>query len=994
MPKFTPVDKNTMPGLILNRIHEIMLIASPYDSFVLEKDGGLTEQILYQYTGMNLGYAPRIWRAETAATALNRLKNQQIDLVLVMMRIADMDPVSIATQIKKMNPDLPIVLLAFDESEIKQLPENFKDTAFDHVFIWSGNANVFLAIVKQLEDKMNIERDVRIGGVRCIIVIEDRPRFYSTILPLVYKEITANIRRLMDSSLTDTERLLHMRVRPKILLCTTFEEAQDYFQKYQNHTLGIISDIRFPRNGIHNPDAGKEFVRWARKMDPSIPILLQSTYEINAQLAKDLHVNFVHKYSKTLLNELRKFIVTNFGFGDFIFKMPNDEVVAQAKDLLELKNALETVSQKSLGYHATSNHFSNWLAARGEMFLASKIRRIKYKEFEDKDDHRRLLVQLVADTIAMKKQSAVAENSTDHFDVNKNFIRLCSGSIGGKARGLAFSNSLLDNRKLAEEFPRVRIRVPQAFVIATSEFDRFMNDNDLWERALATKSNQRIDLLFQKAELSPAIKKSLKAIIDKIPYPLAVRSSSLLEDSQYQPLAGMYATYMLPNHDKRKTVRFQQLCTAIKKVYASMFHKEAMSMINSSIHTIEEEKMAVIIMELVGQEFDSRYYPTISGAVQSFNYYPVSYMAREEGVAFIALGLGRTVAEGEKSLRFSPRYPAILPQYYSIKTTLNNSQNSFYALNLNKEPADLLNGETNNLDKYDLRVAEDDKVLSWAASVVSNEDNLLRHSLKHKGPRVITFAPILKFGLFPLADILNKFIQLGKQALGCEVEIEFAVNLYKDGRPPEFCLLQIKPMVLVIAEETSHDLDLSPDNVVCRSSLTLGNGQFKDIRDIIMVVTDSFDAANSKHIAADIELLNKSIKKNTPYILIGPGRWGTADPWLGIPVKWQQISGARVIIEVGLPEYPVDPSFGSHFFHNVTSMRLGYFTVNHKIKTDVFDEEWFNSLQVKKKMKYSKWLQSVKPLPVLIDGQTGIGHILKPQPEKIELMDEHETSGI
>lgn len=989
----TSANKNMMQDLILHRVHEILLIASPYDAFVLEEDGGLTEQILHEYMGMSLSNAPRLWRAETAKDALKMLKQSQIDLVLVMMRISDMDPLTIAKRIKKIREDTPIILLAFDESELKQLPDDITDTSIDQVFIWSGNANVFFAIVKQIEDMMNIERDVEIGDVRCIILIEDRPRYYSTILPLIYKEITRNIKHLMDKSLTDTERLLHMRARPKILLSTNFEDAQHYFEKYQKNTLGIISDIKFPKGGKHDPKAGRSFVRWARKIDPSIPILLQSTYDINAQLANELNVNFVHKRSKTLLQDLRQFISANFGFGDFIFKTPDGKILDHVTDLNGLNMALKTIPNESLEFHASSNHFSNWLAARGEFDLASKIRPLNFREFEDPNEHRNLLIQLVNDAIEVRKDAHVVEFSPEHLDPKKNFMRICPGSLGGKARGIAFSNSLLSDSDLDTEFPDVNIRVPRSFVIATSEFDRFMSDNDIRNKIQKTKTNRQVDKIFQKASLSPEIEDSLNAIVDLIRTPLAVRSSSLLEDSQYQPLSGAYSTYMIPNSNSKRSIRFKQLSSAVKRVFASLFHQEAIALIDASIHSHEEEKMAVIIMELIGKVHNDIFYPSFSGTAQSFNYYPVSYMERNEGVAYVALGLGRTVAEGEKSLRFSPKYPAILPQYYSIKATLANSQNSFYALDLNKNTRSLLNGETENLDRFDLNIAEKDGELTWLASVVSDQDQVVRDTLKEKGTRVITFAPLLKFGMIPLAEILNRLLEVGRRSLGCQVEIEFAVNLYND-KKPEFCILQIKPMVLGVSDDLNIDEKISENDIVCKSSLTLGNGQINDIANIIYVDPENFRSDQTVEIAFEIEKLTKNMNKDQNYILIGPGRWGTADPFLGIPVKWQQINGAKVIVEVGLKEFPVDPSFGSHFFQNVTSMRLGYFTVNHRSRNDVLDHSWIQSLNVIKELQYTKWVQTDDPMTVLIDGKTGLGQIIKPIPNAHESMNEHEATGI
>lgn len=991
--KATPADKHSLQDLILHRVHEILLIASPYDAFVMEEDGGLTEQILQEYIGMNFSYAPRIWRADTAADAMEMIFKNSFDMVIVMMRISDMDPISIATQIKNIHPKIPIILLAFDDSELKQLSDHFQDSAIDQVFIWTGNANVFLAIVKQVEDRLNLKRDIEIGDVRCIIVIEDKPRYYSKILPLIYKEINHNIKRLMDKSLNDTERLLHMRARPKILLTTTYEEAQNYFKRYQKNTLGIVSDIRFPKKGKMDDKAGEKFVRWARSKDPSIPILLQSTHDINAELAKELHVNFIHKKSKTLLQDLRYFIVNNFGFGDFIFRKQDGTVVFEATDLDGLKEGLKNIPEESYKYHATSNHFSNWLAARGEFILASKIRPLVYEDSDASTSQRELVISLLDSAIEMKKESQVVEFASEDLETKSNFIRLCAGSLGGKARGLAFSNALIKENNLKKKFKNVKIRVPQAYVIGTGEFDQFMEDNDLWKQAMEAKTNKKINTLFLKAEFSEKLQNSLRALIKKIDYPLAIRSSSLLEDSQYQPLSGMYATYMLPNIHKDDNVRYNLLCNAIKRVYASTFYKEAAALIESSVHALEEEKMAVVIMKLVGQISENRFYPTFSGTAQSFNYYPVSYMHRNEGVAFVALGLGRTVAAGEKSLRFSPEYPAILPQYYSIKATLASSQNSFYALNLDKKTNDLLIGETTNLDLYDLSIAEKDSVLSWVGSVVSHEDNVIRDSLKQTGTRVITFAPVLKFGIFPLTEILKKLLTIGKRSFGCEIEIEFAVNLSKDkDTPHEFCLLQIKPMVLGVSDDLVQEIEHDPDNIICHSSLTLGNGKFNNIHNIVFVDPKNFDRSKSKIIAKEIEKITSEIGSKTPYMLIGPGRWGTEDPWLGIPIKWQQIHGAKIIVEVGMPKFPVDPSFGSHFFQNVTSMRLGYFTVNHKSKEDKLDTKWFSEQRVVKEEKYTKWIQTDDPFTVVIDGKTGKGNIVKPIPQEPEIMDEHEAS--
>lgn len=978
---------------MLHRVHEILLVASPYDAFILEEDGRLTEQILYEYLGMNLSYAPRVWHADSAAKALKMLSKKKYNLVIVMMRISDMDPITFGAKVKVLYPKKPVILLIFDQSEIKQLSQDRLKNSIDKIFVWSGNANVFPAIIKYIEDRRNLKRDYKIADIRLILIVEDNPRYYSVILPLVYRISLKHSRNLISKGLSDTERLLTFRARPKIVLTSTYEEALKYYKKYRHNILGIISDVRFPHGDKLDPNAGVELTKYIRELDPDMPIMLQSTNIDQKIEAKKLKADFLHKRSSTLLGDLENFIVDNLGFGDFIFKNKKGTVIYQATDLNSFRKALNKIPVEILEYHATKNHFSNWLAARGEFSIASKMRPVKVTQFENLEKLRRVLINLLDTGMESKQIGKIVQYSSDSLDTGINFTRISTGSLGGKARGLAFANIILAQAELDKKYPQINIRIPRITVIGTDEFDRFMDDNHLWELALKEKNNARIDKYFLKADLSKQLIRTLSKFLGKVKYPLAVRSSSLLEDSQYQPLAGMYATYMLSNSEKLKQDRLSKLCQAIKLIYSSTFYREPKSISESSHYRHEEEKMAIIIMEMIGKKHENRFYPSVSGTMQSYNYYPVSYMEREEGVAHLALGLGRTIAAGERALRISPKYPGILPQYYSIESTIDNSQNNFYALNLNST-IKLKSGESKNLVSLPLEVAEKDGELYWAASVISTEDDVLRDSLRYEGTRVITFPSLLKWNMIPLPELLTELLILGEQSLGCPVEMEFALNMYREkDRNPDFCLLQIRPMVIGSMDRVDESEQIAETDLFCLSQNVLGNGIINDVRNIVIVPPHLFDSAHTQEIALEIEKFNEKMSDNS-YILIGPGRWGSADPWLGIPVIWNQISKVKIIIEMGMKEFPIDPSFGSHFFQNVTSMRIGYFTIDPKKPDDILDWEWLKNQELVEQAKYTQWYRLEQPLPVLINGKTGKGKIYKTKPLVKDSMDEQKSPGI
>ncbi|MCF7803893.1 MAG: hypothetical protein K9N46_01150 [Candidatus Marinimicrobia bacterium] len=981
---------------MLHRIHEILIVASPYDAFIIEEDGRLSEQILHEYLGINLRYAPRVWRASTAAEAMELLAKRKINLVVTMLRVPDMDPISFGRQVKEEYQDVPVVLMTYDTAQLKHLPDPLPRDAVDQAFIWTGNAKVLMAIIKYFEDKRNVDRDIRKADVRAMILVEDDPYYYSVILPLLYSEIYYHTRHLLDKSLNDAHRLLRMRGRPKILLANTYEEVEDYFDRYRENILGVISDTRFPKGGVFDDEAGLKLVRYLREQDPHMPIMLQSTSEKNAVKAKDVQAHFLYKKSQTLLWDLREFMVNNFGFGDFIFRDQDGEEIGRATDLLEFEEHLITLPKESLLYHAASNHFSNWLAVRGEFQLASLLRPVQVSDFDTLEEMRDYLIDAIDEARHVQQKGRIVEFSESSYDPSASITNIRSGSLGGKARGLAFATNMLHRSDIEEKFPDINIRIPKIAVIGTDAFDEFMRQNHLWDKGMNWESNEEIKREFYAGSLPEDLVESLRFYLERNRYPLSVRSSSLFEDSQYHSLAGMYSTYLLPNSHDDVERNLHQLSKAVKLVYASMFFQAPKAFLKSSIHRQEEEKMAVIIQELVGQNYgDDRYYPSFSGVAQSINYYPISYLEREDGIAYVALGLGKTVVEMEKSLRFCPKYPDILPQFYSSRAVLENSQRHFYALRLDGNNNLLERAEMANLGQYDLTVAEEDGSLRWVGSVMSAEDNILRDSLNYEGTRVVTFANILKWKAFPLADLLAEMLELSEQSLGCPAEIEFAVNMHEESdKPSEFYLLQIRPMSINKYSFSDDYSSTSRHKVFCKSDKTLGDGLIKEIRNILYVKPDTFDAARSKEIGQEVGEFNRKLGEENPYLLMGPGRWGSADPWLGIPVEWDGISHAKVIVEYNTEDFDIEPSFGGHFFQNIAGLRIGYLMVNQKSGDDFIEWDWLEDQEVQDETEYLKWVRLEHPVTVQIDSSSGEGVCLKPQPPEPEEMDEHEASGI
>ena len=773
-----------------------------------------------------------------------------------------------------------------------------------------------------------------------------------------------------------------------------YDDAIKYINKYRFNILGIISDLRYPYKKDKHHLSGLKLINYLNKIDSAIPIILQTTEKNIPKELKESSIKVIQKNSTILFKELQSFMIDELGFGDFKFRSPNGKIINKAKNISELISKIKKVKSDSIKFHASKNHISNWLATRGEFKLASNFREIRKNDFKNIDKRKEHYLDLLSDNINISTKTKIVEFSKKINDFSHNFIQIGTGSLGGKARGLAFANKLLNKESFKSKYSNISIRVPKIIAIGTDEFDSFMESNNLWEIALNVKNNKKILDNFLKSKLPKNLIKILKDIINNIDYPLAIRSSSLLEDSQYKPLAGIYSTFMLPNSNKSKPERLDQLIEAIKRVYASTFFQNPKSLLNNSDHRLEEEKMGIIIMELAGKKHNELFYPSFSGVAQSYNYYPVSYMERNEGIVFTALGLGKTIVDGEKSLRFSPKYPKILSQYYSVKSTINNSQNKFYALDMNKGKNPLKFGESKNLKKFDLSIAETDGELSNVASTITN-DNTIRDSLKYSGIRVLTFANIIKYNRFPLTNLIEDIMSLGEKALGCPVEIEFAINLNAN-KEDEFCLLQIKPMVIGIKNEELNIKNYQNKDIsLCYSEQVLGNGEINSISHIVYIDPDNFKRENTKIIAEEIGNINNKLGDKKKYLLIGPGRWGTSDPWLGIPVDWDQINYAKAIIEIGIDELDPDPSFGSHFFQNITNLRIGYFTFRKKYSKKNIDWKWLEKQKLIFGSKHVKVISLSKPLHIKIDGINGNGIVLKYKEKNIiEPMNEEDSSGI
>jgi CheY-like chemotaxis protein len=963
------------------QVKKFLLVASLYDYFMLEEDGRLQELLLKTYQQWNLGYIPQFLRINGGENALQVIKNEKFDLIIVVMRLGDMDPFTFGRLVKEIDPLLPVIGLAFNTPELKRLLEIDDGTAVERIFVWQGDGRILLGILQYIEDRKNAVIDIQFGGFQSILLIEDDIDFYSSYLPIVFSVLRELTEQLLKDDLTFAQKLKRQNGRPRIQLATSYEEATAIFEHSKSNLLGIITDSSFPENKILNPTAGLMFVKKVLSVLPNLPILLQSSEPAAEVMAQKAGIGFLSKNSPTLLHDLKKFLSSSFGFGDLVIKDDRVAVESRVININQLFSIVAGLPDIDLRKIVNRGDLDRWLRARTEFELANTIQVFISQTSGPVLELGGQLKKIIADfRTASHRGSIVAYSRYFHEDYSQ-FSIIGSGSIGGKARGLAFLDKILANNFDQGQFPKTEIAIPRTVVIGTDMFDDFIKENNLLTFAVENHSDNHIVNRFINASLPAKMVGDLRDFIKHVRVPLAVRSSSLLEDSLYLPFAGIYATKMLPNDQYGDDIRFLNLVNAIKFVYASTFFRQAKSYINSTPHRIEDEKMAIVIQPVVGTLYRDCFYPDFSGVARSYNYYPVGQAKPEDGVVNVALGLGKTVVDGGVSLRFTPAFAGILPQFTSIKDMFSFSQRDFYAVSMKHTASVAFLEEDQYLVKQGLERAEKDGVLQYLASTYSRENDAVYDGISFSGPRIINFAHILKNEIFPLAKILQCLLKLSSEAMDCPVEIEFAATLdAANVFPAVFSILQVRPLVvndeLVKVELAATQKEFA----LCYSDQVLGNGVSQIIQDIIFVKPTIFAAAKSPEIAIEVDNLNSKLRaENIPYLLIGPGRWGSTDPWLGIPVKWSQISGVKVIVEVSLPNLNVDPSQGSHFFQNMTSLRIGYFTIPLNSANGFIDWPWLEGQPALNETTFLRHVCLAQPLKVMIDGRKSQGIILKPE---------------
>ncbi len=975
------VFKDTSFANLMNkRIYNVLLIATKYDAFMLEDDGRVDEQIFNEYTSLSLRYPPRFTQVTTEEEALAELKDRNFELIICMPNMDNRDIFAAATEIKIHYPNIPIVVLTPFSKEVSKRIANEDLSAIDYVFSWLGNAELLLAIIKLIEDKMNAPDDTASVGVQIILLVEDSVRFYSSALPHLYKFVLEQSQMFAKEALNDHQRTLRMRGRPKIKLARTYEEAVRIFNQYRDNMLGIISDMSFMHDGVKDPYAGYKFGQYVRKTGLIIPFVLESSEASNKVYAKELGASFIDKNSKSYPQDLRKKIMQRFGFGDFVILNPQTkEEIMRIKDLKDLQKKVFQIPDDSLVYHLSRNHFSRFFYSRAMFPPAEVLKRVDVSDYKDMDEARKLIFDLIVQYRRMKNSGVVAVYQKERFDEYSNFARIGDGSLGGKGRGLAFIGAMV-KRYPKLEHDHFAVTIPKTVVICTDIFDEFMETNELYPVALSDVDDETILKYFLRASLPARLIEDLGAFFDGVKSPIAVRSSSLLEDSHYQPFAGIYSTYMVPKlEDKYDMLR--TLSDAIKAVYASVFYRDSKAYMTATSNLIDQEKMAIVLQEVVGNRYNDRFYPTISGVARSLNFYPIGNEKAEDGIANIALGLGKYIVDGGQTLRFSPRHPHNILQMSTMDFALRETQTRFYALDLKNLADQFSVDDSFNLLRLNLKDADADGSLKFIVSTYDPYDQVIRDGYYPGGRKILSFVNVLQHEVFPLADTLDQILHVGQDEMGRPIEIEFAVNI--DPQNPGFAtfyLLQVRPIV-DNKEVMEEDLTLvEQEDTILTSTSVLGHGIVTDVQDIIYVKTGAFCSSNNQSIAYDIEKMNRQFtgeEKN--YVLVGPGRWGSSDSWLGIPVKWPHISNARVIVECGLENYRVDPSQGTHFFQNLTSFGVGYFTINPFKGDGWFDEGYLNSLPAVEETEYLRHVRFDKPVVIKMDGKKSLGVVLKPE---------------
>lgn len=975
------VFKDTSFANLMNkRIYNVLLIATKYDAFMLEDDGRVDEQIFNEYTSLSLRYPPRFTQVTTEEEALAELNDRNFELIICMPNMDNRDIFAAAKEIKVRYPNIPIVVLTPFSKEVSKRIANEDLSAIDYVFSWLGNAELLLAIIKLIEDKWNAPDDTASVGVQIILLVEDSIRFYSSALPHLYKFVLEQSQMFAKEALNDHQQTLRMRGRPKIKLARTYEEAVRIFDRYRDNMLGIVSDMSFMHEGVKDPYAGYKFGQYVRKTGLIIPFVLESSESSNAIYARELRASFIDKNSKSYPQDLRKKIMQRFGFGDFVILNPQTkEEIMRIKDLKDLQRKVFQIPDDSLVYHLSRNHFSRFFYSRAMFPPAEVLKRVDVSDYKDMDEARQLIFDLIVQYRRMKNSGVVAIYQKDRFDEYSNFARIGNGSLGGKGRGLAFMGAMV-KRYPTLETENFSTNIPKTVVICTDIFDEFMETNELLPVALSDVDDDTILRYFLRASLPARLIDDLMAFFEVVKSPIAVRSSSLLEDSHYQPFAGIYSTYMVPRlDDKYEMLRL--LSDAIKAVYASVFYRDSKAYMTATSNLIDQEKMAVVLQEVVGNRYGDHFYPTISGVARSLNFYPIGSETAEDGIANIALGLGKYIVDGGQTLRFSPRHPHSILQMSTMDFALRETQTRFYALDLKNMAEQFSIDDSFNLLRLSVKDADADGSLKYIVSTYDPYDQIIRDGYYPGGRKILSFVNILQHDVFPLSKTLDELLRIGQKEMGRPVEIEFAVNVDPANHDKAmFYLLQIRPIVdnKEVMDEDLSEIDKG--DTILSSSSVLGHGIVTDVQDVVYVKSGAFNSSNNQAIAYEIEKINRRFtEEEKNYVLVGPGRWGSSDPWLGIPVKWPHISCARVIVECGLESYRVDPSQGTHFFQNLTSFGVGYFTVNPFKGDGWFDEAYLNALPAVEDTQYLRHVHFDSPIVIKMDGKRSLGVVLKPE---------------
>ena len=966
-------DRDIFQELMPNKVKEVLLFATLYDSYAIEREGQFSDKIFGEYLQLNLYAAPRFTSVNTQEDVNKILNTRHFDLVIIMAGVDKELPLKIVEEINTAKPRIPILLLVNNNSDVRFFKiAATKIPAIDRVFVWNGNSNVFLAMIKYIEDKKNAAKDTRLGGVRIILLVEDSVKYYSRYLPLLFASVMTQTQALVsDESTDELHKIFKYRARPKVLLVSTYEDALQVIHEYKDYLLCVISDVKFAKNGINDEDAGIELLKFVKQnLRYPIPLLLQSHDVSNSIRAEEIQAGFINKNSDSLSHDINEFINTNLGFGDFVFRDGNGHQIGIARNLHEFEELIRTVPVESLVYHGQSNDFSTWLVARGEINIAERLIPYKTEEFDDPSKIRDICLSVFADVHEKRNRGRIINFDPLLVNGNRYIVRMGRGSLGGKGRGLAFMSNMMENIDMKALIPGINIRMPATAVIGAIEFDKFLESNNLYDIAYHQTDFKKVNDAFLKATLSSTLKDRLLQYVRQVNQPLAVRSSGLFEDSLLRPFSGVYSTFLIPNNHPDENVRFDQLRTAVKLVYASVFSDDARAYFSAINYKIEEEKMAVILQPVVGHEHNQKFYSDISGVAQSYNYYPYFYMEPEDGFAVIAVGLGQAVVGGEKAFRFCPRYPGL--NNNSVQDQIRDSQRDFYAIDMTHNSFDLtMEGEMAAIRKYKIAEAEKDGILEHCASTYSIENDYISPGIATRGPRVINFANILEYQHVPLSDTLMLLMKLFKQAMGSPVEMEYALDLNNgENGWPTFYLLQLKPLIRR-EEDVEIELgSLDSSKLLLLSNKGMGNGKLSGITDVVYVDIKNFDRTKTREIANEVSEVNKKFNaSNQKYVLIGPGRWGTRDEYTGIPVNWAHINNAKVIVEIGLPNYPLDASLGSHFFHNVTSMNVGYFSVPDINSTEFVKLDLLEKQELIWEGQYVRHVRFKNELEILMDGR-------------------------